>query len=120
MPTKYRQVVQDSVGCEEPRFYHFVYERYMATWEAVFASTYIDLTLGVYLTAPYKTDSDVKSSVPEHRTETSENTKKMSTVIFPSSLLNSNVSIKNALSKEVPTNTDTTTLKKKPSCTEGR
>lgn len=77
-------------------FYQFVYDRYMATWEAVFASTDIDLSLDVYLTVPYKTDSDDKSSVPEHRTETSENAKKMSTVIFPSSSLDPHVSIENA------------------------
>ncbi|KAJ5802399.1 uncharacterized protein N7503_004849 [Penicillium pulvis] len=96
---------------KSPAFYQFVYERYMATWEASFASTDIEVSLDVYLTVPSKMNSDDGSSRPEHRAELSENTKKMDTVISLSSSSNSHIATEKAPSEEVSTNTDTTTLK---------
>lgn len=96
---------------KSPAFYQFVYERYMVTWEAIFASTDIELSLDVYLTVPSKMDSDDMSLTPQHRAETSENTKKMDTVISPSSSSNSHIATEKVPSEEISTNTDTTTLK---------
>ncbi|KAJ5527812.1 hypothetical protein N7513_011971 [Penicillium frequentans] len=95
---------------KSPAFYQFVYERYMATWEAIFASTDIEVSLDLYLTVPSKMNSNYESSTPEHRAETSENTKKMDTVISPSSSSNSHIATEKAPYEEISTNTDTTTL----------
>lgn len=93
---------------KNPAFYIFVYERYMASWEAIFASTDVEISLDVYLTVPSKIDSDDESSLPEHRVE---NNNKMDTIISPSSSSNSHIASEKAPSEEVSTNTSTGTVK---------
>ncbi|CAI7618080.1 unnamed protein product [Penicillium pancosmium] len=95
---------------KNPAFYQFVYERYMATWEAVFASTDIELSLDVYFTMPSKMDSDDEMSLPEHHSEPNESAKNMDTVISPSSP-DSHIATEKAPTGEVPTNAGTGTLK---------
>ncbi|KAJ5975030.1 hypothetical protein N7481_008737 [Penicillium waksmanii] len=96
---------------KNPTFYQFVYERYMVTWEAVFASTDIELSLDVYLTIPSKMDSDDEMSLPELRAGPNESTKNMDTVVSPSSSSNSNIATEKVPSEEVPTNAGRGTLK---------
>lgn len=96
---------------KNPAFYQFVYERYMAAWEAVFASTDIELSLDVYLTMLSKMDSDDEMSLPEHRNEPNESTKNMDTVISPSSSSNSHITTEKVPSGEAPTNAGTGILK---------
>ncbi|CAI7607495.1 unnamed protein product [Penicillium manginii] len=89
---------------KNPAFYQFVYERYMAAWEDVFASTDIELSLDVYFTTSPKNASDDEISGSENHVEPSESIKNWDTVISPSSSSKSHIATEKVRSEEGPRN----------------
>ncbi|KAI2696876.1 hypothetical protein CBS147332_8839 [Penicillium roqueforti] len=81
--------------------YRFVYERYISTWEAVFASTYIEISLDVYLTSPSKADQQVELPIPESQTGHSATKKKIRAVVSPVCSMNLHASEEKVASEEV-------------------